>query len=44
VACSTSSRTRSPAYERIERLFVAAGRIQEAPPPSHRAGAGFVFG
>jgi GH35 family endo-1,4-beta-xylanase len=33
-----------PAYERIERLFVAAGRIPEAPPPPHRAGAGFVFG
>ena len=33
-----------PAYERIERLFVQAGRIPEAPPPAHRAGAGFVFG
>lgn len=32
-----------PAFERIERLFVAAGRIPEAPPPAHRAGAGFVF-
>jgi endo-1,4-beta-xylanase len=33
-----------PAFERIEQLFVAAGRIPEAPPPQHRAGAGFVFG
>jgi GH35 family endo-1,4-beta-xylanase len=33
-----------PAFERIERLFVAAGRIPDAPPPRHRAGAGFVFG
>jgi endo-1,4-beta-xylanase len=33
-----------PAYERIERLFVEAGRIPERPPPEHRAGAGFVFG
>ena len=33
-----------PAYERVERLFVQAGRIPEAPPPPHRAGAGFVFG
>jgi endo-1,4-beta-xylanase len=31
-----------PAYERIERLFVQAGRIPDAPPPEHRAGAGFV--
>ena len=33
-----------PAYERIERLFVQAGRIPDATPPRHRAGAGFVFG
>jgi GH35 family endo-1,4-beta-xylanase len=33
-----------PAYERVEQLFVAAGRIPDAPPPPHRAGAGFVFG
>ena len=33
-----------PAYERVERLFVQAGRIPDAPPPPHRAGAGFVFG
>jgi endo-1,4-beta-xylanase len=31
-----------PAYERIERLFVQSGRIPDAPPPEHRAGAGFV--
>jgi endo-1,4-beta-xylanase len=32
-----------PAYERVERLFVQAGRTPDAPPPKHRAGAGFVF-
>jgi GH35 family endo-1,4-beta-xylanase len=31
-----------PVYERIERLFVDAGRVPEAPPPRHRAGAGLV--